>query len=78
MITTVLSKYEILLTSVKGGAMSPDQNKIMALTTVVGKHKNDNNKFSKYTKTYLKTKKGNNNKSQSGNINIKCKNKGKK
>ena len=49
--TAVFNKYEVLITSKKCNYMYPEQEQIMALTTVVEQIKGDNIKLSKSAKT---------------------------
>ena len=51
LITVALNKYEVFLASRKQNMMSPKQEHIMALTTVVEKLKDDNFNISNYFNT---------------------------
>ena len=48
--TAVLNKYQVSITSVKWDAICPEQEQILALTTVVEKIKGCNLKLSKSVK----------------------------
>ena len=54
--TAYLNKYEVLLTPVNWKYMSPEQDQIVALITVVDKLKDDNLKLSKSVKIPPKKK----------------------
>ena len=72
----VRNKYEVILTSVNWNAISPEQEQIEALNTVLEKLKDDNLNLSKSVKTVPKKHKAKLYQSRSVNINVIGKNKG--
>ena len=75
---TSLNNHEGILTSVKWNTVSSKQEKTVALTTVVGKIKDENLMLYDSTNTYPKKQKRKKNQAQPGKINGKGKNKVKK